>query len=266
MENQEYRSYPSIAQSWGIVGIAIVAQLVLAPVYVGTISSLGKDLAMLFYYVLTIGGAFAFAHYIRKKETGIANYPIAVDSVKIILLSAVFTIALGFGVTDPIASLIPMPDYVKQAFSDMMGGKGIFAFLTIAIAAPILEELIFRGVILDGLLKKYSPKKAIFISSFLFAFLHLNPWQFIGAMAIGSFAGYIYYKSNNLLLAIIIHFVNNGFAFLMSLSVDLKEEMGKTVVESYGGIINAILIITGSIVVALLCLFLINKEFKKKEE
>ncbi len=265
MENLEQRSYPSIAQSWGIVGIAIIAQLVLAPVYMGTISSLGKDLAMLFYYVLTIGGAFAFAHYIRKKETGVADYPLVFGSLKIIVLSAIFTIALGFGVTDPIASLIPMPEFVKQAFSDMMGGKGVFAFLTIAIAAPILEELIFRGVILDGLLKKYSPKKAILISSFLFAFLHLNPWQFIGAMAVGSFAGYIYYKSNNLFLPVIIHFVNNGFAFFMSLSVDLKQEMGKTMIETYGGITNAILIIAGSIVVALLSLFLINKEFAKNK-
>ncbi len=263
MENIDQKSYPSIAQSWGIVGIAIIAQLVLAPVYAGTITSLGKDLAMLFYYVLTIGGAFAFAHYIRKKETGIDNYPILINSGRIIILSAIFTLALGYGVTDPIASLIPMPEFMREAFSEMMGGKGVFAFLTIAVAAPVLEELIFRGIILDGLLMKYSPQKAIFISSFLFAFLHLNPWQFIGAMAIGSFAGYVYYKTRNLLLSIIIHFVNNAFAFIMSISVDIKEEMGKTVIEAYGGITNTILIIVSCIIIALLSLFLLNKEFKK---
>ncbi len=266
MENIDQKSYPNILQSWGIIGIAILAQLLLAPVYSGVITTMGKDLALLFYYVLTIGGAFGYAHYIRKKETGIAYYPVSLSSFKIFFLISVFTLALGFGVTDPISSLIPMPEYIQEAFSQMMGGKGIFAFLTIAIAAPVLEELIFRGVILDGLLKKYSPVKAILVSSFLFGFLHLNPWQFIGAMAIGAFSGYVYYKTKNLLLCIIIHFVNNAFAFLMSLFVDVKEQMSMSIIEAYGGVANTILIISGSIAIALLSLYFIKKELNQEQK
>lgn len=44
------------------------------------------------------------------------------------------------------------------------------------IAAPVLEELIFRGMMLEGLLKKYSPVTSIIISSILFGVAHLNPW------------------------------------------------------------------------------------------
>ncbi len=260
MENIKQKLYPSVGQSWGIVGVAILAQLILAPVYVGVISLMGKDLALLIYYILTIGGAFAYAHYIRKRETGVDNYPVSKGSGRLILLVSIFTIALALGVTTPIASLIPMPDFFREAFEQMMGEKSIFSFATIAIAAPILEELIFRGVILDGLLKKYTPQKAIFISSFLFAFLHLNPWQFIAAMAIGAFSGYIYYKTKNLLFCIIIHFVNNGFAFLLSMMEVAEEQIDMSLVEAYGGVINAILVIGGCIIVGLVCLGFIKRE------
>ena len=76
--------------------------------------------------------------------------------------------ALLFGVITPIDSLIPMPEILKKALLDLAGQNGIFSFLLIVIAAPILEELLFRGIILDGLLKNYSPLKSILISSFLF--------------------------------------------------------------------------------------------------
>ncbi|MCW3787206.1 CPBP family intramembrane glutamic endopeptidase [Plebeiibacterium sediminum] len=268
MENMKQKSYPSVGQSWGIVGIAILAQLILAPVYTGVTSSMDKDLALLFYYVLTIGGAFAYAHYIRKKETGIDNYPVSKGSLKLILLVSIFTIVMAIGVTNPIASLIPMPDFFREAFEQMMGEKSIFSFLTIAVAAPILEELIFRGVILDGLLKKYTPQRAIFISSFLFAFLHLNPWQFVAAMAIGAFSGYIYYKTNNLLFCVIIHFANNGFAFILSLFEGGEEQIDMSLIEAYGGVTNAILVIGGCIIVGLVCLGFIKKELNSsvKEE
>ncbi|MCW3806921.1 CPBP family intramembrane glutamic endopeptidase [Plebeiibacterium marinum] len=264
MEELNKNHYPGISQSWGIVGIAILAQIVLAPVYMGVINPMGKELAMLFYYILTIGGAFAFAHYIRKRDTGLDSYPIKGDSVKLIVLISVFTLAVGVGVTDPVTSLIPMPDFFIKAFAEMMGEKGIFAFMTIAIAAPVLEELIFRGVILDGLLKTKTPQKAILFSSFLFAFLHLNPWQFIAAMVIGSFAGYIYYKTHNLLLCIIIHFINNSTAFLMGLFFNAEEEIGQSLVDVYGSATNVLFVVGGGIIISAISMFLIIKEFKTR--
>jgi len=51
----------------------------------------------------------------------------------------------------------------------------------------------------------------------------------------------------------------------MSLFVDVKEEMGKTVVEAYGGFTNTILIISGCLIVIGLTFILINKELKKVE-
>src|SRR5690606_30966839 len=85
----------------------------------------------------------------------------------------------------------------------------------IVIAAPILEEVIMRGIILDGLLKRYSPVRSILFSSFLFGLLHLNPWQMVSAMVIGIFAGWVYYRTRSLALPILIHATNNLSAFSM---------------------------------------------------
>ena len=87
--------------------------------------------------------------------------------------------------------------------------------VTVVVAAPVLEELLLRGIILDGLLKIYSPKKAIIWSALFFGFFHLNPWQFIPAFALGLFMGWIYYRTRSLMTTIFIHFVANSAGVIL---------------------------------------------------
>jgi len=90
----------------------------------------------------------------------------------------------------------------------------ILAFLTIVVLAPLLEELLFRGIILDGYLKNYSPVNSILISAFLFALIHGNLAQGIGAFVMGIVMGLLYWRTKSLLLCIALHFTNNLTAFL----------------------------------------------------
>lgn len=258
------KNYPSIGQSWGIMGVAIISSLIFAPLQLTLNDVIGKEPSLLLYYVLSMGSAFAFAHFIRKKEIGTSTYPIHSSTLKIIILVSIGALGLQFGILSPLTSLIPMPDFFKKAILELGGMNGIFGFLTLVIAAPIFEELIFRGVILDGLLKRYSPVKSILISSLLFGIVHLNPWQFITAMGIGAFMGWVYYKTQNLSLCILIHFVNNLFAFITMQFGNLEEELEKSFVESSGGITNAILIITGGILAFIFCTWWLFKTFKAK--
>jgi uncharacterized protein len=73
---------------------------------------------------------------------------------------------------------------------------------------------------LRGFLQNYSPKKAIIWSSVLFGLLHLNPWQFIPAVVLGIFIGWIYWKTESLLPCIFIHFVANSSSVIVSLFVE----------------------------------------------
>ncbi|MBB3056180.1 CPBP family intramembrane glutamic endopeptidase [Mucilaginibacter gotjawali] len=111
------------------------------------------------------------------------------------------------------SSWIPMPKWAQKVFEESFT-KEIFSIINVVIAAPILEEILCRGIILRGLLKNYTPYTAILISATLFGALHLNPWQAIPAFLAGLFIGWVYYKTQSVIPGIIIHTTINSIAML----------------------------------------------------
>ncbi|MGI4863907.1 MAG: CPBP family intramembrane glutamic endopeptidase [Janthinobacterium lividum] len=81
------------------------------------------------------------------------------------------------------------------------------------VAAPILEEMLFRGVLLPGLLRNYRPAVAIGQSALLFGIFHFNPAQSLNAFFIGLLLGWVYYQSRSLWLCIGLHGLYNALAF-----------------------------------------------------
>ena len=147
--------------------------------------------------------------------------------------SFIITIAVLF-ILDPIINLIPMPDLFYRMFEQLLSDQGLSTFLMLCIAAPLLEELIFRGIILDGFLKNYSHRKAIIWSSLLFGLVHLNPWQFIPAVVLGLFIGWIYWKTSSIFPCIFIHFTANTSSYLSSFFIDVKSAKDLTTIDLIG--------------------------------
>jgi hypothetical protein len=110
-----------------------------------------------------------------------------------------------------------------ELLGQMTGGPFWSSFLLAAIFAPIFEEWLCRGMILRGLLTKMKPAWAIVLSALFFAVIHMNPWQALNAFIIGVIMGYVYYKTGSLILTMIIHFVNNGTAVVLSQFSSLEE-------------------------------------------
>ncbi|HWK58982.1 MAG TPA: type II CAAX endopeptidase family protein [Parapedobacter sp.] len=258
--------YPSIRQSWGIVGIIILSTLVFSPVNLVLNKAIGKEISFLVYYLLAMGVPFGIAHFIRNKRTGVNNYNFSLSSMKVMGLVLLATIGLQTGITSPIVNLIPMPEFVQKIFLEFADQKGIYSFLAIVIAAPIIEELIFRGIILEGLLQRYSPVKSIILSSILFGIVHLNPWQFVSALVIGLLSGWVYYRTRKLSLSILIHLVNNLFAFIGMHSMDTEAMIDKSQLELYGGLTNFILITAGAILISIICIFFLRQEFSNSRQ
>ncbi|WP_185871632.1 CPBP family glutamic-type intramembrane protease [Blattabacterium cuenoti] len=126
-------------------------------------------------------------------------------------------------------------------------------FSTTILLAPICEEVLFRGIILNGMLKnKIHPIKAILFSSFLFGLTHMNPWQFVGGLIIGSFIGFIYFITSSIINCILLHVFNNAFA-IFTMFLFMKNEdslLSKEGVNTDFGLIlitSFIIIISGSI-------------------
>lgn len=82
------------------------------------------------------------------------------------------------------------------------------------ILAPIVEEFVFRGLLLRRWSEKWSTKKAMIVSSLIFAIFHGDP---IGAFLFGLVMCYVYFLSGSLWLPIICHALNNFIAWLLTL-------------------------------------------------
>jgi membrane protease YdiL (CAAX protease family) len=266
MEANTANQYPNIIQSVGITAITILLQLLLAPMLIFLTDLVNKELATLIYYTSTIGISFWIFHALKKNKTSIGTYNLDLHNPRIIPIIIIATIVLLFGVISPIVSLIPIPEFLRQVWEDTANQTGIFTFITMVIAAPILEELLFRGIILDGLLKKYSPTTAILLSSILFGIAHLNPWQFVMALLIGVFSGWIYSETRSLLPSIIIHTTGNFAAFILRFILsDSNVSINASWTESYGSPLNVIVLITTALGVLIFCIYLLKNEFLKNK-
>ncbi len=78
------------------------------------------------------------------------------------------------------------------------------------VIAPLTEEIVFRGLILRGLLGRWKPAAAIATSAVLFAVMHFNPAQTPVALILGVALGWVYYRTRSLGLCMLGHALNNS--------------------------------------------------------
>ncbi|MBD2567961.1 CPBP family intramembrane glutamic endopeptidase [Anabaena lutea] len=90
---------------------------------------------------------------------------------------------------------------------------GIF-FFTAGIAAPLFEELLFRGFLLPSLTRYIPVWAAIVASSLLFAAAHLSLSEILPLTALGMVLGIVYTRSRNLLAPMLLHSLWNSGTLL----------------------------------------------------
>jgi len=76
---------------------------------------------------------------------------------------------------------------------------------------PVIEELIFRGVLFQALRAKLSPFWSVLISSIIFAGVHADIKYFIPLLAMGFVTAYSFEKTKSIYTPIGIHILNNLF-------------------------------------------------------
>lgn len=186
---------------------------------------------------------------------------------KLTVVTGVLALGMMVGmmfVSEYIVSLIPISGSffgpIYESFSQQMENITSSAWpmvLMTVIFAPILEELLFRGIIMKGMLNmKVSPAKAIVFSAAIFGLIHGYPWQAVGAFMLGLVLGFVYYKTKSLVLPIMLHAFNNGIASLM---------ISKFEVENFAHLflVSEFIILIVGIVVLLIFGFLFHKHINK---
>jgi uncharacterized protein len=88
----------------------------------------------------------------------------------------------------------------------------ILKVMAIAVLAPLIEELLFRGYLQTALMEKMNHHVAIWLAALIFSVIHLQPMAIPGLMLLGAAFGYIYHRTGSLKTCILLHMVNNGLA------------------------------------------------------
>jgi len=86
----------------------------------------------------------------------------------------------------------------------------LFALISSMILAPIIEEIVYRGLIFKIISKASNPAIGIVISAMFFGFAHGNPLQGSYAFIVGLVLAYSYYKSNSIWVPIALHLAYNS--------------------------------------------------------
>ena len=209
---------------------AVLGNIVALPLYaILPAESVTDWVAMISYPVMFIP-PMLYARS-KSKSASVFNNGLAVDSnnfghlgiAKMSLIVSGMTIATAIA-AEPISSLLPeTPEWFEQIMQEMTGGNFILSFITVSLFAPLFEEWLCRGIVLRGLLTKMRPAGAIAISAAFFAILHMNPWQALPAFLLGVVFGYVYYRTGSLKMTMLMHFVNNTMALILSRIPSLQE-------------------------------------------
>ena len=127
-----------------------------------------------------------------------------------------------------------IPEFQEQIAAmregnSMIGGGSLHGVLLSAvIAAPIVEEVIFRGVVFGSFRKVFPAWVSILISAVIFGAYHMNPVAIVYASVMGIIAGIVYEKKRNLLFPIILHMANNFVGLLQDF---VPQGIGVTIVN-----------------------------------
>lgn len=253
MNNQQTKYYPSILGAIHLIVLYMFIQtiidfpLALIDYYNGTdylynpikkiILGLGSILFILYF-------AYRKANVSLKELFPTKPFRIWIIIPLVIFFWAVHILIERINVK--LDQILPPPAWFWELFNKIFESDfGIYgAFIKVVITAPIIEELIFRGIIMHGLMRNYSKFTAIFTSALLFALYHLNPWQFPATFVLGLLLGFLMFQTRNIILCILGHAISNGLVLLnMTLWEDIRTMSFYSSNESFQLFISTFIVI-----------------------
>ena len=161
-------------------------------------------LLVLIIIFLTVTTIFYGYYIININQDKIKVYNI--KKFTLINIIFVFLCILGYllffdSLLMPIDKMLPGFNLVTENMQ-FMSKNLMFIIGFVFIIGPVLNEFVFRGILVGGLLKKFSNTKSILISALIYGILTFNLSGFVCAFPLGIFLGYLYVKTRSLYLCI----------------------------------------------------------------
>lgn len=183
-------------------------------------------------------------------------------------LAIIWTVLLSIGIILPMAYL---EEQIPESWRPDVAGEAIFQLLkspegyfAVCLLAPLAEEIVFRGAIITALRKcQLSIVSCIIISSLFFAAIHFNPAQMPHAFIMGLLLGWLFVRTDSILLCFLVHWINNSFAYVM-VKLFPSLPMDAPLADYFGGSQMAVAqAILCSLMIAIPSLYQLNRILKK---
>jgi sodium transport system permease protein len=98
-------------------------------------------------------------------------------------------------------------------------------WLVIGLTPAITEELLFRGLILQGL-RRWGKWKALLVSSLLFALAHSSIYRLAPTLFLGLILGWVAWRSGSIFTSMLVHFLNNGLVATLVFAPSVAVALG----------------------------------------
>jgi membrane protease YdiL (CAAX protease family) len=176
----------------------------------------GMQIAIIWSWFRTRGAkpaeVFGFKQYSFLKSlklAGILIVPAALLATGVAVMTQWFLRAQGFAVEN------------QEAVELLRETPGLDVrlalILSACVAAPIVEELLFRGVLYGSLREVTHPWFALIFTSLLFGVIHLHLGTFPALALLGFFFAYAYQVTGSLLICILMHALFNSVQVFVTL-------------------------------------------------
>ncbi|WP_158218380.1 CPBP family intramembrane glutamic endopeptidase [Roseateles puraquae] len=116
---------------------------------------------------------------------------------------------VAMGVVDMLVVAVFPMSTADVAMFDRMSAHTPITVLMVCVIAPLVEEMLFRGLILRSFLRQYPRGHAILGSALLFGAAHLNVYQFAAGTLIGLLLGWLYERTRSLWPCMALHAAYN---------------------------------------------------------
>ena len=115
---------------------------------------------------------------------------------------------------EAVQSSIPALQSSYDTFNSEMGafehGDYIWMLLTVSVIGPLVEELLFRGLVFHLFERSFkSERAAVILSALLFGIWHEIFVQSVYTFMIGLILGYLYAKTRKIIWPYLVHLINN---------------------------------------------------------
>lgn len=167
--------------------------------------------------ILAAAGLARLAFGATLKSLGMGVRPTAAQ------MALGFVVGVGLLLVSTLVSGIetkflgPHPQFIAEILTKRHGlGSFALDLLSVSIAAPIGEELFFRGLIFAGLVQRMQLAPAAILSGAIFGAAHIDVWNFPSLFLIGIGLAYLYHRNRTLWPNIAAHATVNGVTLALA--------------------------------------------------